>query len=59
MPGDGARRRWLGAGSNQVVFRYRPFGYPVLLLLSWGTLLGVSVGSVVARRSWRSPSRVA
>ena len=31
------------AGTNEVEFSYHPFGWPVLLIVSWGTLAGVAV----------------
>lgn len=33
------------AGENKIKFRYRPAGWPVLFFLSWGTLVGVLIGS--------------
>jgi hypothetical protein len=33
----------VGAGTNSIDFSYRPFGYPWLLALSWGTLAAVAV----------------
>jgi hypothetical protein len=35
------------AGANHVDFRYRPFGYPWLLLLGWGTLTAVGIAPVL------------
>ncbi len=29
------------AGENKIMFSYVPFGFPVLLIISWGTLAGV------------------
>jgi hypothetical protein len=34
-------------GDNMVEFRYRPWGWPFLLILSWGTVFVCAVGQVV------------
>lgn len=47
----------VGAGANSVEFRYRPFGYPWLLVPSWGTL-GI-IAAAAARRANRSSRRSA
>jgi hypothetical protein len=36
----------VGAGTNTIDFTFRPFGFPWLLLVSWGTLAAVSVAAV-------------
>jgi hypothetical protein len=48
----------LEAGPNRVRFTFRPRAYPWLVLLSWGTLLGVAAGPLVRRlrgRTARAP----
>ena len=48
------------AGENRVEFSYRPFGFPALVVLSWGTLAAVFVGVPLFRRRARTcafPSR--
>jgi hypothetical protein len=42
-------------GDNIIQFSYRPFGFPLLLILSWGTLAAVFVGPWLFRwkRSFR------
>lgn len=44
----------VGAGVNAIDFRYRPFGYPWLVAVSWGLLLVVAArcvtASIAARR---------
>jgi hypothetical protein len=45
----------VSAGQNRVRFTYRPFGFPWLLGLSWGTMVLVVVGAVHAAGSGRSP----
>jgi hypothetical protein len=40
----------VGAGTNTVDFRYRPFGFPWLLLVSWGTL-AIVIAARVRRAS--------
>ena len=40
------------SGKNRIDFSYRPFGFPVLLVLSWGTLAAVFVGAPLFR--WRA-----
>jgi hypothetical protein len=37
------------AGARTVRFTYRPFGWPGLLILSWGVLVGLLAWSLVAR----------
>ena len=44
-------------GENQVRFLYCPFGYPWLLVGSWGTLALVSVGSLWAGVRRRQPEQ--
>jgi hypothetical protein len=41
----------VGPGTNVIDFRYRPFGYPWLLVVSWSTLAVVVIGAVRRRRS--------
>jgi hypothetical protein len=42
------------AGNSVIEFRYRPFGYPWLFLVSWSTLAGVGLWSLAgALRRWR------
>jgi hypothetical protein len=38
------------AGTNTVAMRYRPFGYPWLIALSWGTLVLVVITTIAGRR---------
>jgi hypothetical protein len=40
------------SGVNEVRFTYRPFGFPWLLIASWGTLAGV--GYCATRAVWRN-----
>jgi hypothetical protein len=40
----------VGPGTNTIDFRYRPFGYPWLLVVSWSTLVGVLVVTLRRRR---------
>jgi hypothetical protein len=40
------------AGLNQVRFTYHPFGFPWLLIVSWGTL--AAIGGWAARVTWRN-----
>jgi hypothetical protein len=42
-------------GAHTVTFRYRPWGYPWLVVLSWGTLAAVAAGS--AGVMWRNRRR--
>lgn len=42
-------------GLNRIVFSYHPFGYPALLILSWGSLAAVTSGTVVAAARIRKP----
>ena len=44
----------VGPGTNTIDFRYRPFGYPWLLIVSWSTLAVVLTGSLR-----RHPARLA
>ena len=44
----------VAAGRNQVRFLYRPWGYPGLLILSWGLLAGVALAAGL--RAVRRPS---
>ena len=39
----------VGPGTNTIDFRFRPFGYPWLLVISWGTLAAVLVISLRRR----------
>ncbi|MEX1024153.1 MAG: hypothetical protein WD226_03665 [Planctomycetota bacterium] len=41
-------------GATSVRFRYAPFGWPWLLIVSWGTLLALLVGSLRAKRGSRT-----
>ena len=45
------------AGDNRVQFRYRPRGWPGLLLLSWGTLLFVGTGWLATSIPWHGHGR--
>jgi hypothetical protein len=40
----------VGPGTNVIDFRYRPFGYPWLLVVSWSTLAVVVIAGVCRRR---------
>jgi hypothetical protein len=40
----------VGPGTNVIDFRYRPFGYPWLLVISWSTMAMVLIGAVRRRR---------
>jgi hypothetical protein len=45
----------VSAGRNNIRFTYHPFGFPGLLIMSWGTLAVVATCSVYGGlRSWRS-----
>ena len=46
------------AGLNKIEFSYRPFGFPLLLILSWGTLMGVFGGPQI-RAMLRTRRRLA
>jgi hypothetical protein len=50
---SGANGLWravlVPAGTSTVAMRYRPFGYPWLLALSWGTLILVAISTIVGR----------
>ena len=45
----------VGPGDNFIQFRYRPWGWPYLLILSWGTLLIVGICQLaMSIRSYRA-----
>ena len=44
----------VGPGTNRIDFRYRPFGYPWLLVLSWGTLALVLAATLRHQRAART-----
>lgn len=44
-------------GKNSIRFTYRPFGFPWLVIISWGTLVGVICSSLnVGLNRWRASS---
>ena len=43
------------AGASTLDFRYRPFGYPWLVIVSWLTLAVVGIGSMGQRQRMRRP----
>jgi len=47
----------VGPGTNRIDFRYRPFGYPWLLVLSWGMLALVLAVTIRHPRHPRVPGR--
>jgi len=49
----------VGPGTNRIDFRYRPFGYPWLLVLSWGTLALVLTVTLRHQRAARIQNRAA